>query len=105
MEHEPWSPERYQRGGVDTGYGGGFQVQADAPDAIARELVEDGGAFRVRRPPVAHRPRRLAFVDGTMRVDARLTLNYDRGTVTGLGGSWGAGAVLVDADRRCASIG
>ena len=34
-----------------------------------------------------------------MRVEARATLNYDRGTVTGLAGSWGAGAVLVDADR------
>ena len=27
----------------DTGFGGGFQVQVDAPDAIACELVEDGG--------------------------------------------------------------
>ena len=33
---------------------------------------------------------------GSRRV---LTLNYDRGTVTGLGGGCGAGAVLVDADR------
>ncbi len=83
----------------DTGYGGGFQVQIDAPDAMACELVEDGGAFRVHRPPTAQRPRRLGFVDGTMRVEARLTRTDDRGTVTGLAGSWGTGAVLVDADR------
>ena len=99
MEHEPWSPERYHRGGVDTGYGGGFQVQADAPDAMACELMEDDGEFRVHEPPVARRPRRLAFVDGTMRVEARLTRTDDHGTVTGLAGSWGAGAVLVDSDR------
>ena len=83
----------------DTGYGGGFQVQVDAPDAMACELVEDGGAFRVHQPPPAQRPRRLAFVDGTMRVEARLTRTDDQGTVTGLAGSWGAGAVLADAER------
>ena len=27
----------------------------------------------MHEPPVARRPRRLAFVDGTMRVEARLT--------------------------------
>jgi len=83
----------------DTGYGGGFQVQADAPDAMACELVEDDGDFRVHEPPAVRPPRRLAFVDGTMRVEARLTQTNDQGTVTGLAGSWGAGAVLVDADR------
>ena len=53
----------------------------------------------MHEPPVARRPRRLAFVDGTMRVEARLTRTDDHGTVTGLAGSWGAGAVLVDSDR------
>lgn len=83
----------------DTGYGSGFQVQIDSPEAIACELVEDGGAFRAHRPPAAQRPRRLAFVDGTMRVEARLTRTDDQGTVTGLAGSWGVGAVLADAGR------
>ena len=53
----------------------------------------------MHEPPVARRPRRLAFVDGTMRVEARLTRTDDHGTVTGLAGSWAAGAVLVDSDR------
>ena len=83
----------------DTGYGGGFQVQIDAPDAMACELVEDNGALLAHGPAGTHRPRRLAFVDGTMRVEARLTRTDDQGTVTGLAGSWGAGAVLVDADQ------
>ena len=83
----------------DTGYGGGFQVQVDSPDAMACELVEDGGEFRRHVPAAAERPRRLAFVDGTMRVEARLTRTDVQGTVTGLAGSWGAGAVLADGAR------
>ena len=83
----------------DTGYGGGFQVQVDSPDAMACELVEDGGEFRRHVPGAAVRPRRLAFVDGTMRVEARLTRTDMQGTVTGLAGSWGAGAVLADGAR------
>ena len=50
--------------------------------------------------PMVQRPRRLASVDGTMRVEARLNRTNDHGTVTGLAetGSWGAGAVLSNAD-------
>ena len=80
----------------DAGDRGGFQSQSDAPEALACELVEDGGEFCRHAPPPAQRPRRLAFVDGTMRVEARLTLTDESGTVTGLAGSWGAGAVLAD---------
>ena len=59
------------------------------------ELVEDEGDFRVHRPAAEDRPRRLAFVDGTMRTDARLTRTDENGvTVSGLAGSWGAGAAL-----------
>ena len=83
----------------DTGYGGGFQVQADSPEAMACDLVEDGGEFRRHPPEPAQRPRRLAFVDGTMRVEARLTRTDARGTVTGVAGSWGAGAVLAAGNR------
>ena len=81
------------------GYGGGFQVQADSPEAMACELVEDGGEFRRHQRQPAERPRRLAFVDGTMRVETCLTRTDAQGTVTGLAGSWGAGAVLADGDR------
>ena len=83
----------------DTGYGGGFQVQMDSAEAMACELVEDDGIFRSHSASGEERPRRLAFVDGTMRVEARLTRTDTQGTVTGLAGSWGAGAVLVDGDQ------
>ena len=58
----------------DAAYGAGFQVDDyDSPHALDCELVEDGGAFEAHRPPaVAARPRRVAFVDGTMRSEARL---------------------------------
>ena len=39
----------------DTGYGGGFQVQTDSPEAMACELVEDGGEFRRHVPKPAQR--------------------------------------------------
>ena len=83
----------------DTGYGGGFQVRIDSPDGLACELVEDDGVFHGHRPAVVQRPRRLAFVDGTLRIEARLTRTDGQGTVTGLAGSWGAGAVLVEGER------
>ena len=45
------------------------------------------------------RPARLAFVDGTMRTDARLTRTGPDGIVyTGLAGSWAAGAAVADGD-------
>ena len=48
---------------------------------------------------MAARPRRVAFVDGTMRTEARLTYTGPQGDVsTGLAGSWAAGAVLVADD-------
>ena len=70
------------------------------PHAVECELVEDGGAFVTRRPTDVNRPRRLAFVDGTMRTGARLTRTGLDGDVSmGLAGSWAAGAVLVDGDE------
>ena len=51
------------------------------------------------RPTDADRPRRVAFVDGTLRTEARLTrtdADGDGDVSMGLAGSWAAGAVLVD---------
>ena len=63
------------------------------------ELVEDGGAFVAHRPTAADRPRRVAFVDGTLRTEARLTRTGPDGEVSmGLAGSWAAGAVLDHRD-------
>ncbi len=85
----------------DPAYGAGFEA-GDAPErAQASELVEDGGVFRRHRPEAAaERPGRLAFVDGVMRTEARLTLTAADGEMNpGLAGSWAAGAALVDGDR------
>ena len=83
----------------DAAYGAGFQAADDSPHAVECELVEDGGAFAAHRPPDENRPRRIAFVDGTLRTEARLTRTGPDGDVgTGLAGSWAAGAVLVTED-------
>ena len=52
------------------------------------------------RPTDADRPRRVAFVDGTLRTAARLTRTGPASDVNmGLAGCWAAGAVLVDGDE------
>ena len=82
----------------DAAYGAGFQAADDSPHAVECELVEDGGAFAAHRPPSRDRPRRVAFVDGTMRTEARLTRTGPDGEVSlGLAGSWAQG--------RCSSMG
>ena len=88
----------------DATYGAGFQASDDSPHAVEYELVEDGGAFVAHRPTDQHRPRRVAFVDGTMRTEARLTPGSDGHVSMGLAGSWAAGAALVDGDNRPVSI-
>lgn len=79
----------------DVGYGAGYEAGEDSPQDMECQLVEDDGDFRVHRPPVVDRPRRIAFVDGTMRTDARLTRTDAAGaTITGMAGSWAAGTAL-----------
>ena len=103
MSAQPGDPDRVGAIGVepfDAGYGAGFQAEDDSPHALECELVEDAGTFEAHRPHAAARPRRLAFVDGTMRTEARLTRTSAGGEVsTGLAGSWAAGAVLVTQDQ------
>ena len=67
---------------------------ADRTGTIGRrgELLGDGGAFVVHRPTAADRPRRVAFVDGTLHTEARLTRTGLDGDVNmGLGGKLGGG--------------
>ena len=66
----------------DAAYGAGFQASDDSPHAVECELVEDGGAFVAHRPTDADRPRRVAFVDGTLRTEARLTRTGPDGDVS-----------------------
>ena len=62
----------------DATYGAGFQAPDDSPHAVECELVENGGTFAAHRPSGGDRPRRIAFVDGTMRTEARLTPHRPR---------------------------
>ena len=85
--------------GLDVAYGAGFQVDDDSPYSLDCEFVEDAGVFETHRPATVERPHSLAFVDGTMRTEARLTYAGPEGDLsTGIAGSWAAGAVLVKAD-------
>lgn len=98
-----WSPgvQMQARIGVepfDVGYGASFAAVADSVLAQECPVVEDGGTLTPHdSPPVDAPTGRLAFVDGTMRTDARLTRSEADGTVTpGLAGIWAAGAALVE---------
>ena len=83
----------------DPAYGAGFQASDGSPHSVECELVEDGGAFVAHRPTDPDRPRRVAFVDGTLRTGVRLARTGADGDVSmGLTGSWAAAAVLVDWD-------
>ena len=76
---------RYGIEPFDVGYGASFAAEADSPFDIECELIEDCGTLQIHLPESEVRPARLAFVDGTMRTDARLTRTGPDGIVyTGL---------------------
>ncbi len=82
----------------DPGRGAGFEAGEDGAPTVECTIIEDGGEFRTHRPTPADRPRRLCFVDGVMRTEARLTCTTAGGeTNVGLAGGWAAGAVLAAA--------
>ena len=72
-------------------YGAGFQAAGDSPHALKCELVEAGGrSWRTGRP-TRTAPRRVAFVDDTLRTEARLTRTAGEATSPrALAGSWAA---------------
>ncbi len=83
----------------DVGYGASFAAEADSPLDTECEVVEDDGVLTPHEPQRWDRPRRLAFIDGTMRTDARLTRSGSDGVVyTGLAGCWAAGAAITNGD-------
>lgn len=85
----------------DASYGSGFNAGADNVGDIECDIVEDDGVFTVHDADTAVVPDRLAFVDGTMRTEARLTRIEEDGTISqGLVGVWAVGAVLAEADMR-----
>ena len=70
---EPSRSARYGIEPFDVGYGASYAAEADSPLDIECEVVEDGGILQVHHPEDWAQPGRLAFVDGTMRTEARLT--------------------------------
>jgi hypothetical protein len=81
----------------DVGYGAAFAVDDESPFAEECEVVEDGGELTAHDPAPRPAPDAVAFVDGTRRVDARLSRTDAAGTVTGVAGSIAAGAVVRPA--------
>ena len=87
---EAWSPE----------YGGELNLRA--PEDVSTEAVDTKVEGRAWAPITPDDPgelceRRLVFVDGTRRIDARLFLSDNGGRPTpGVAGSVGVGAVACD---------
>lgn len=93
LQHNTYGVEPF-----DVGYGAAFNVE-ESPADIECEIVEGDGTFGIVDPESCGPPDGVAFVDGTMLTEARLTRLEDDGTVTpGLAGSWAAGAVLALGD-------
>ena len=83
----------------DASHGAAFRPDEEDEHTVECRVVEDGGHFRIHRPPDAGSPTRFCFVDGVRRTEAHLTRTSREGeTITGLAGAWGAGAVLVGRD-------
>ncbi len=82
-------------------HGGMVQVSEEAEPAAVDTRVEQA-AWSALRPAPAPPPARLAFVDGVRRIEHRLLVGEGEGTVFGLLGSLGVGAVLVDGAARVA---
>lgn len=90
-----------------TDYGAGYQAAGAAQDLVC-DWVEDEG-FAVHSPVAVGPPQRIAFVDGTMCTEARLTYTDHQGNVRpGLAGSWATGAVLAESGAstriECAEV-
>lgn len=78
----------------DVGYGAAFSAVDGSDLAVECEIVEDESfCFKASTTDAPY--EMLAFVDGTVRTDARLTYTTDAATISGVAGSWAAGAVLV----------
>lgn len=81
----------------DVGYGAAYQVESESQIDVECQIVEDGGDLTVRDVPASPVPNRLAFVDGVMTIEARLSRTDPDGTiVTGIAGAWATGGVLAD---------
>lgn len=86
----------------DVGYGASFHAEQASPADLECPLVEDT-EFTTHVPQCTDMPQRVAFIDGIMRTEARLTRMDEDGVVlSGLAGAWAAGAVTATADSLLA---
>ncbi len=82
--------------GWQPGYGSPTEPeQAFAPSSEDVDYDVEAGTW-VPRPGADDGVRRVAFVDGVERIDARLTLDAAKGPIPGIFGSFGVGAVVWD---------
>ncbi len=102
--HPPTRPPFIGVEPFDVSHGAGFLATEEDQHTVECRVIEDGGNFRIHRPRGAGPPSRLAFVDGVRRTEAHLTrTDREGGTIGGVAGAWGAGAVLI-GPRGPASI-
>ena len=87
---DPWAPE----------YEGSIQLPPDDAGGRPVDIRVERAAWEAIRPADAPRPRVIAFVDGVRRVEHRLLVTRGGRTAFGLLGSYGVGAVRVDAAAR-----
>lgn len=88
---DPWAAE----------YEGALQLMELEDEAPARvDTTVESSDWRPLRPAAAPRPAALAFVDGVRRVEHRVLVESDGGTIFGLLGSFAVGATRVDGRAR-----
>jgi uncharacterized protein len=80
---DPWSPE----------YGSPNQIDEGSDEESTAQFIDEEGFDFVT--PVCINPVPIAFVDGRRRVEALLSQWHNGGTVPGLTGAYGVGAVLA----------
>jgi hypothetical protein len=91
MRLDPWAAE----------YEGSIQIGEDVEPASV-DLTVERERWTAVRPGARRAAPRMAFVDGVRRIEHRVLVGEGSGTVFGLLGSFGVGAVRVD---RSATVG
>jgi hypothetical protein len=94
MRLDPWAAE----------YEGSIRIGEEAEPASVDVRVEQD-EWKAVEPAARKAAPRIAFVDGVRRIEHRVLVGEGNGTVFGLLGSFGVGAVRVDAAASSAEAG